>query len=93
LASRASPDRCEGPALIRIDRLPENATGLKLAESSPDPGDSVHSIGNPGKSGALRLGSESKYWSMLSGGMSPADDPVELGAFCPGTDPGFFRRY
>ncbi|MBP3960647.1 trypsin-like peptidase domain-containing protein [Gemmata sp. G18] len=40
-------------ALIRIDRVPDGATELPLAPESPDPGQSVHSIGNPGKSGAL----------------------------------------
>jgi hypothetical protein len=40
-------------ALIRIDRVPDGVPALKLAASSPDPGESVHSIGNPGKSGAL----------------------------------------
>jgi hypothetical protein len=40
-------------ALIRIDRVPEGVPELPLAEASPDPGQSVHSIGNPGKSGAL----------------------------------------
>lgn len=40
-------------ALIRIDRVPEGAVALPLAADSPDPGQTVHSIGNPGKSGAL----------------------------------------
>lgn len=40
-------------ALIRLDRLPEGAIELPLAERSPEPGQPVHSIGNPGKSGAL----------------------------------------
>ncbi len=40
-------------ALIRIDRVPEGVPALKLAATSPDPGQAVHSIGNPGKSGAL----------------------------------------
>jgi hypothetical protein len=40
-------------ALIRIDRVPEGVPELPLAATSPDPGQSVHSIGNPGKSGAL----------------------------------------
>jgi hypothetical protein len=40
-------------ALIRLDRLPEGAAELPLAPASPEPGQSVHSIGNPGKSGAL----------------------------------------
>jgi hypothetical protein len=42
-------------ALIRIDRVPENVPELPLAPASPDPGQAVHSIGNPGKSGALWL--------------------------------------
>jgi hypothetical protein len=40
-------------ALIRLDRIPEGVPELSLAKESPDPGQSVHSIGNPGKSGAL----------------------------------------
>jgi len=40
-------------ALIRIDRVPAGVPALKLAATSPDPGQTVHSIGNPGKSGAL----------------------------------------
>lgn len=40
-------------ALIRLDRVPDGAVELPLAAASPDPGQSVHSIGNPGKSGAL----------------------------------------
>jgi hypothetical protein len=40
-------------ALIRVDRVPEGVPELSLAKESPDPGQAVHSIGNPGKSGAL----------------------------------------
>lgn len=40
-------------ALIRLDRVPEGVPELPLAAMSPEPGQSVHSIGNPGKSGAL----------------------------------------
>jgi hypothetical protein len=40
-------------ALIRLDRVPDGVPALKLASATPDPGESVHSIGNPGKSGAL----------------------------------------
>ena len=40
-------------ALIRLDRVPEGTPELPLAAESPDPGQTVHSIGNPGKSGAL----------------------------------------
>ncbi len=39
--------------LIRLDRVPEDVPELPLAAESPDPGQTVHSIGNPGKSGAL----------------------------------------
>ena len=38
---------------IRIDRVPDGVPELPLAASSPEPGQAVHSIGNPGKSGAL----------------------------------------
>ena len=40
-------------ALIRVDRVPEGVPALPLAATSPEPGQTVHSIGNPGKSGAL----------------------------------------
>jgi hypothetical protein len=40
-------------ALIRIDRVPEGVPELPLAAESPEPGQAVHSLGNPGKSGAL----------------------------------------
>jgi hypothetical protein len=40
-------------ALIRLDRVPDGVPELPLAAESPDPGQSVHSVGNPGKSGAL----------------------------------------
>ncbi|MCS6865943.1 MAG: trypsin-like peptidase domain-containing protein [Gemmataceae bacterium] len=40
-------------ALIRLERLPAGVAALPLARESPQPGQTVHSIGNPGKSGAL----------------------------------------
>jgi hypothetical protein len=40
-------------ALIRLDRLPPDVPELPLAAASPDPGQTVHSIGNPGRSDAL----------------------------------------
>jgi hypothetical protein len=40
-------------ALIRLDRVPDGVPALRLAATSPDPGQTVHSIGNPGRSGAL----------------------------------------
>ena len=46
-------DKAADLALIRIDRIPEGAVELPIADESPDPGQTVHSIGNPGRSGAL----------------------------------------
>ncbi len=40
-------------ALIRLERVPAGVPALKLAAASPEPGQNVHSIGNPGKSDAL----------------------------------------
>ena len=46
-------DRQADLALIRLDRLPPDVPEMTLAASSPDPGQTVHSIGNPGQSAAL----------------------------------------
>ena len=40
-------------ALIRLERIPTGTPALSLARVSPEPGQNVHSIGNPGKSDAL----------------------------------------
>ncbi|MCH8829251.1 MAG: trypsin-like peptidase domain-containing protein [Planctomycetes bacterium] len=40
-------------ALLQLDRIPKGVPALKLAKSSVQPGERVHSIGNPGVSGAL----------------------------------------
>ena len=40
-------------ALIQLDKVPEDAWQLPLAQESPSPGQDVHSVGNPGQSGAL----------------------------------------
>ena len=40
-------------AVIRLDRVPYGAVEIKLANGSADPGQSIHSVGNPGGSGAL----------------------------------------
>src|SRR5262245_56534675 len=40
-------------AVIQLDRVPDGAQALVLAPGSPAPGQTVHSIGNPGGSGAL----------------------------------------
>jgi hypothetical protein len=40
-------------AVIQLETLPEGVKATPLATASPSPGESVHSIGNTGKSGAL----------------------------------------
>ena len=40
-------------ALIQIERVPEGAQALSLAPTPVQPGQTVHSIGNPGRSDAL----------------------------------------
>jgi S1-C subfamily serine protease len=40
-------------ALIQIDRVPDGAQALPLSSEGVSPGQTVHSIGNPGGSGAL----------------------------------------
>ncbi|MCP4505109.1 MAG: trypsin-like peptidase domain-containing protein, partial [Fuerstiella sp.] len=46
-------DRKRGLALVELDRLPENAVAIPLAEGSIGPGEDVQSIGNPGSTDAL----------------------------------------
>ena len=46
-------DRNADLALVRLERVPFGAPELKLANGSADPGQTVHSVGNPGGSGAL----------------------------------------
>jgi serine protease Do len=40
-------------ALVQVEKLPQGTTAIPLARESVGPGDSVHSIGNPGASDAL----------------------------------------
>ncbi len=40
-------------ALIQLDHLPEGVTAVPVAAKSVEPGDTVHSVGNAGKSDAL----------------------------------------
>lgn len=46
-------DRKRDLALIQLDRLPEGATAIKMAETSPSTGEAIQSVGNPGSSDAL----------------------------------------
>lgn len=43
----------EDLAVLQVDALPEGIEALPLAARSPEPGESVYSIGNPGASDAL----------------------------------------
>ena len=40
-------------ALIEVEAIPPDVTAMKLAADSAEPGDRVHSVGNPGTSDAL----------------------------------------
>jgi S1-C subfamily serine protease len=51
----AARDRQRDLALLELDHLPEDARAIPLAARGPQPGQRVHSIGNPGASGALWL--------------------------------------
>jgi S1-C subfamily serine protease len=46
-------DKKHDLALLQLEELPKDAEALKLATTSPAPGESVHSVGNPGDSGGL----------------------------------------
>lgn len=40
-------------AIVQLDKLPESARAIALSEQSVAPGDTIHSVGNPGASDAL----------------------------------------
>jgi hypothetical protein len=46
-------DRRRDMALIKLDHLPDGVVPISLARDSAKPGQNVHSVGNPGGSGAL----------------------------------------
>lgn len=46
-------DRKRDLALVELEKLPENAQALKLADESIGPGETVQSVGNPGSTEAL----------------------------------------
>jgi serine protease Do len=46
-------DRKRDLALVELDKVPEGATAIKLAEASASAGELIQSIGNPGSSDAL----------------------------------------
>jgi hypothetical protein len=46
-------DRKRDLALVQLEKLPEHAKAITLAAASPNPGDAIESVGNPGSSDAL----------------------------------------
>src|SRR5262245_42913638 len=46
-------DKKRDLALVQLASLPVGVRALKIAARAPSPGSRVHSIGNPGRSGAL----------------------------------------
>ena len=46
-------DRKRDLALVELTKLPEGVEAISLAAESVSPGETVHSVGNPGASGAL----------------------------------------
>lgn len=53
-------DKRHDLALIRADALPDEVGELPLAAEAPDPGDTVHAVGCPGRSQALWVYTEGK---------------------------------
>ena len=68
-------------ALLRLDRVPPGEPELPLAKDSPDPGQSVHSIGNPGRSGALWVYTEGKVRQVYSKKWKAQLDPNHVATF------------
>lgn len=70
-------DQAKDLALIELESLPRHAAPLRLARTSPKPGQTVHSVGNPGgsdgmwldTSGTVRQVSKKKW---VSGGVGGA---------------------
>jgi serine protease Do len=57
-------DRKRDLALVQLTRLPEGVQAIELAPESVSPGATVHSVGNPGASGALWIYSHGKVRSV-----------------------------
>lgn len=66
-------ERCD-LALVQLDRLPDGARVLPLARGGPQPGQQVHSVGNPGASGGLWIYSPGKVRQVLNDKWQVYDD-------------------
>jgi HEAT repeat protein len=81
-------------ALVELDKVPERTPALKLAARSASPGQTVHSVGNPGASEARWLYTSGtvrqlshKTWRSLGGGKIFSHDADVLETQSP-TNPG-----
>jgi S1-C subfamily serine protease len=82
-------------AVLQLNHLPEGAVPLPLAKDSSQPGQLVHSIGNPGDSGALwvytsgtvRTAPYQKTWTSTGTGGRMKHDAVVIETQSP-TNPG-----
>lgn len=59
-------DRKRDLALVELEKLPESAKAIELAEDSTSPGTSIDSIGNPGASDALWVYTSGKVRSVYT---------------------------
>jgi hypothetical protein len=82
-------------ALLELERVPDRVQPLPLAPASAQPGQNVHTIGNPGSSGALWIytfGTVRQVYRKKFLTSAPGESPFEVEAYvletqCP-TNPG-----
>ncbi|HYV39466.1 MAG TPA: serine protease [Gemmataceae bacterium] len=82
-------------AVLRLSNVPAGIVALPLAKESGRPGQAVHSIGNPGRSGAMwvytsgtvRTAPYHKQWEASGGGMKFSLDALVIETQSP-TNPG-----
>jgi S1-C subfamily serine protease len=89
-------DKKRDLAAVQLEALPEGVHRLELAAKSVSPGQRVHSIGNPGRSGALwvytsgtvRTPPYHKKWMARTGEDSPREFEAEVIETQSPTNPG-----
>jgi hypothetical protein len=64
-------------AVIRLERVPDGVTELPLAEDSPDPGERLHSVGNPGLSGGMWVYTQGVVRTVVKRRVDYQDQQVE----------------
>jgi hypothetical protein len=65
-------------ALIKLETVPEGAKVMPLAKDSPSPGTQIHSVGNPGASGALWIYTPGKVRQVYQKQFRSTGDGVAL---------------